>query len=90
MKSIISVLVAGLLIGASGLEAQEGPPLDLPIERDQVPLSGRCRVFIVEGMRIDDTLDFGCKNIENSVPLGSYIMMLAEESRRGLPLPDER
>ena len=81
MKSIMPVLMTGLLIGASGLNAQEGPPLDLPIERDQVPSSGRCRVFIVEGMRIEDTLDFGCKNIENSVPLGSYIMMRSSKNR---------
>ena len=53
--------------------------LDNLIERGLDP--GVCRVFIVEGMRIEDTLDFGCKNIESSVPLGSYIMMRSSKNR---------
>ena len=82
MKVKIGLLTLGLaLVGMPG-QAQEGPPLDLPITRDEVPSSGRCRVFIVEGMRIEETLDLGCSNIEKSSPLGSYIMMRSRKNLR--------
>ena len=81
MNVKIGLLTLGLALVGTSVHAQEGPPLDLPITLDQVPSSGRCRVFIVEGMRIEDTLDLGCRNIENSSPLGSYIMMRSRKNR---------
>jgi len=81
MKKILWWCALVAVVGIPGLEAQEGPPLDLPITRDQVPSSGRCRAFIVDFGRIEETLDLGCKNIENSVPLGSYIMMRSKTNR---------
>ncbi len=64
-----------------GEEVTNGPPIDLPITRNEVPSTGLCRVFVVDFGRIASSNDFGCNNIEQSVPLGSFIMFRARANR---------
>ena len=66
---------------ARGEEVQNGPPIDLPITRNEVPSTGLCRVFVVDFNRIDSSNDFGCNNIERSVQLGSFIMFRSRANR---------
>lgn len=66
---------------ARGEEVQNGPPIDLPITRNEVPSTGLCRVFVVDFNRIASSNDFGCNNIERSVQLGSFIMFRARANR---------
>ena len=66
---------------ARGEEVQNGPPIDLPITRNEVPSTGLCRVFVVDFNRIASSNDFGCNNIEMSVQLGSYIMFRSRANR---------
>jgi hypothetical protein len=63
-----------------------GPPIDLPITRANVPSSGLCRVFVVDFGRIASSNDFGCNNIENSVQLGSFIMFRSRSDRNDVYL----
>ena len=69
-----------------GQTVTDGPPLDLPITRADVPSSGLCRVFIIDFGRIASSNDFGCNNIENSVQLGSYIMFRSRSNRNDVYL----
>lgn len=69
-----------------GEEVINGPPIDLPITRREVPSSGLCRVFVVDFGRIESSNDFGCNNIENSAPLGSYIMYRSRANRNDVIL----
>ncbi len=64
-----------------GAEVVNGPPINLPITSRDVPRTGLCRVFVVESGRIASSNDFGCNNIEQSVPLGSYIMFRSSANR---------
>ncbi len=66
---------------ARGEEVQNGPPIDLPITRNEVPSTGLCRVFVVDFNRIASSNDFGCNNIEMSVQLGSFIMFRSRANR---------
>ena len=66
---------------ARGQEVTNGPPIDLPITRNEVPSTGLCRVFVVDFGRIASSNDFGCNNIERSVQLGSFIMFRSRENR---------
>ena len=69
-----------------GETIQNGPPIDLPITRNDVPSSGLCRVFVVDFGRIASSNDFGCDNLENSVQLGSYIMFRSRRNRNDVYL----
>ena len=69
-----------------GRAVTNGPPIDLPITRAEVPSSGLCRVFVVDFGRIASSNDFGCNNIENSVQLGSYIMFRSRSNRNDVYL----
>lgn len=69
-----------------GQTVTDGPPLDLPITRADVPSSGLCRVFVVDFGRIASSNDFGCNNIETSVQLGSYIMFRSRSNRNDVYL----
>jgi len=69
-----------------GQTVTDGPPIDLPITRADVPNSGRCRVFVVDFGRIASSNDFGCNNIENSVQLGSFIMFRSRSNRNDVYL----
>lgn len=71
---------------AEGEEVINGPPLNLPISRNEVPSSGLCRVFVVDFGRIESSNDFGCNNIENSAPLGSYVMYRSRANRNDVLL----
>jgi len=69
-----------------GDEIINGPPLNLPITRQEVPSSGLCRVFVIDFGRIASSNDFGCNNIEHSAPLGSYIMYRSRANRNDVIL----
>ncbi|MEE8135040.1 MAG: hypothetical protein V3T56_08275 [Gemmatimonadales bacterium] len=69
-----------------GQAVMNGPPIDLPITRADVPSSGRCRVFVIDFGRIASSNDFGCNNIENSVQLGSFIMFRSRSNRNDVYL----
>jgi hypothetical protein len=69
-----------------GQAVTNGPPIDLPITRADVPSSGLCRVFVVDFGRIASSNDFSCNNIENSVQLGSYIMFRSRSNRNDVYL----
>ena len=69
-----------------GETIQNGPPIDLPITRNDVPSSGLCRVFVIDFGRIASSNDFGCDNLENSVQLGSYIMFRSRRNRNDVYL----
>ena len=67
---------------AAAPPSEDGPPIDLPITRQDLPSSGLCRVFVVRSGRIEDSNDFSCNNIEFSAPLGSYVLMRSKQNRQ--------
>ena len=86
---VVAALSVGLMACSSGGEGgsapqpstESGPPLDFPLDRRDVPSPGLCRVWIVGNPASQQFLQRSCDGIENTAPIGEYIMFRPQGQR---------
>ena len=72
-------VLASAVFTSSG--AGQGPPIPLDIEREDIPNTGRCRIWLEDAFDSEQPMQTGCNGIEFSAPLGSYIMYRPRDKR---------
>jgi len=76
--AFLALLVGVVFVGPG---VAQGPPIPLDIEREDIPNTGRCRVWLEDAFDSDQPMQTGCNGIEFSAPLGSYVMYRPKDKR---------